>query len=129
MARYQETLNPDYVLDTSSGAYVPRQGTYQSDAFNAWLADGHVVDPMPSPSVEDVATANALRRRGLLSAAAIAIAPLQDAVDLGMASDDERVRLASWKTYRVDVNRVDVTLIQPAWPTPPKWGQETPHDV
>lgn len=129
MARYQETLNPDYILDTQSGAYVPRQGTYQSDAFNAWLAEGHGVDPMPALSPEDVAATNALYRRGLLNAAAMAVAPLQDAVDLGLASDDEKMRLASWKTYRVDVNRVDVTTIQPAWPTPPKWDQEMPHDV
>lgn len=43
----------------------------------------------------------------LLSAANAAIAPLQDAVDLDIATDAEKTQLTAWKTYRVLLNRVD----------------------
>lgn len=119
MARYQETSNPEYVLDTLSGAYVPRQGTYQSDEFNAWHGAGNAPDPMPLPSLEDRTAANVGHQRELLRNAALAMAPLQDAVDLGMATDGERSSLLSWKSYRVAVNRVDVTAIVPLWPVQP----------
>ncbi|MEQ5563809.1 tail fiber assembly protein [Providencia rettgeri] len=46
----------------------------------------------------------------LLEEATAAIAPLQDAVDLGIATDEEREQLRAWKEYRVQVNRVDVGL-------------------
>ena len=35
-----------------------------------------------------------------------AIAPLQDAVDLDMATEDEATALNEWKKYRVMLNRV-----------------------
>ncbi|NHB98015.1 tail fiber assembly protein [Photorhabdus stackebrandtii] len=36
------------------------------------------------------------------------IAPLQDAVDLGIATEDEKEALLSWKKYRVTLNRIDI---------------------
>ncbi|MEY5509334.1 tail fiber assembly protein, partial [Salmonella enterica subsp. enterica serovar Corvallis] len=45
------------------------------------------------------------------------IAPLQDAVDLGIATDDEKAQLGEWKKYRVLVNRVDTS--NPDWPEQP----------
>ncbi|EJA5086988.1 tail fiber assembly protein, partial [Salmonella enterica] len=50
----------------------------------------------------------------LLQMASEKIAPLQDAVDLGIATDDEKARLDEWKKYRVRVNRVDTS--NPDWP-------------
>lgn len=46
-------------------------------------------------------------KENLLSAAANAIAPLQDAVDLDIATETEIASLALWKKYRVMVNRVN----------------------
>jgi hypothetical protein len=37
------------------------------------------------------------------------IAPLQDAVDLGIATVEETARLAEWRKYRVMLSRTDVT--------------------
>lgn len=45
------------------------------------------------------------------------IAPLQDAVDLGIATDDEKAQLDEWKKYRVLVNRMDTSA--PDWPEVP----------
>ncbi|WP_316044504.1 tail fiber assembly protein [Serratia liquefaciens] len=38
-----------------------------------------------------------------------AVAPLQDAVDLGEATEDEQFQLTAWKKYRVLLNRVDTS--------------------
>ncbi|ECV9929980.1 TPA: tail fiber assembly protein [Salmonella enterica] len=53
----------------------------------------------------------------LLQMASGKIAPLQDAVDLGIATDDEKAQLDEWKKYRVLVNRVDTSA--PSWPDKP----------
>lgn len=37
------------------------------------------------------------------------IAPLQDAVDLDIATDDEKSQLDEWKKYRVLLNRIDTS--------------------
>ncbi|EAB1658520.1 tail fiber assembly protein [Salmonella enterica subsp. diarizonae serovar 35:k:e,n,x,z15] len=53
----------------------------------------------------------------LLQIASEKIAPLQDAVDLDIATDDEKTQLDKWKKYRVLVNRVDTS--NPDWPEQP----------
>ena len=48
------------------------------------------------------------------------IAWLQDAVDAGIATDEETALLASWKTYRVQLMRIDTSKAPDIeWPTPP----------
>ncbi|EPB4368031.1 tail fiber assembly protein [Citrobacter freundii] len=47
------------------------------------------------------------QKESLLAMAASKIAPLQDAVDLDIATEAEAALLLSWKKYRVLVNRVD----------------------
>lgn len=37
------------------------------------------------------------------------IAPLQDAVDLGIATEEETARLTEWRKYRVMLSRTDIT--------------------
>lgn len=62
------------------------------------------------------------RRDELLQVAAIRIAPLLDAQDLGKATDDEAARLQAWKLYRIELNRIDKQEGFPAsinWPIAP----------
>ncbi|MFT1608865.1 tail fiber assembly protein, partial [Enterobacter hormaechei] len=66
------------------------------------------VDIEPPTREEAIENAEALKAQ-LLSVAAQAIAPLQDAVDLSMATDDEMASLSAWKKYRVLLNRVDTS--------------------
>jgi hypothetical protein len=54
----------------------------------------------------------------LLNQANNVIATLQDAVDLGMATDKEEENLPEWRKYRVLLNRLDTT--RPEWPEPPE---------
>lgn len=72
-------------------------------------------EPMPAP--DPTPEQNTVMRDNLLAGAAVRIAPLQDAVDLDEATDEELAQLTAWKRYRVDLNRVD--LNSPQWPTAP----------
>lgn len=48
------------------------------------------------------------------------IAPLEDAVDIGIATDAELEKLDKWKRYRIALSRVDVTKTADIeWPTRP----------
>lgn len=60
------------------------------------------------------------RRDELLRVAAIRIAPLQDAVDLGSSTEAEAALLLSWKQYRVDLNRIEQ---QAGFPTVIDWPE------
>jgi hypothetical protein len=56
----------------------------------------------------------------LLSLATQAISPLQDAVDLSMATEAEILSLQQWKKYRVLLNRVDTNNAPDIiWPDAP----------
>lgn len=65
----------------------------------------------------------AAEKNRLLATASDAIAPLQDAVELEIATDKEIAQLGAWKKYRVMLNRVDTsTAPDIEWP-------EAPDDV
>lgn len=65
-----------------------------------WVTD----ETVKSDALKNEALA---QRDSLLSMASEKIAPLQDAVDLDMATDEEVANLKEWKKYRVLLNRVD----------------------
>ncbi|QZX96490.1 tail fiber assembly protein [Pantoea alfalfae] len=49
------------------------------------------------------------------------IAPLQDAVDISIATDAEIARLAEWKRYRVALSRIDTNKAPDIeWPVMPE---------
>ncbi|WDZ97996.1 tail fiber assembly protein [Herbaspirillum sp. WKF16] len=87
-------------------------------------ADGMPVlaDQLP-PTSEQLAAQALLQRATLLAAAANAIAPLQDAVDLEIATDAEKAELTAWKQYRVALSRIGQQATYPMdidWPEAPK---------
>ncbi|EOX7387086.1 tail fiber assembly protein [Enterobacter roggenkampii] len=47
------------------------------------------------------------------------IESLQEAVDVDLASDDEKAGLLAWKRYRVLLSRVDLRAEKPGWPQVP----------
>lgn len=56
----------------------------------------------------------------LLNDAAARIAPLQDAVDTGLETGDDKEKLTAWKTYRVLLSRIDTSKAQDIeWPKAP----------
>lgn len=64
------------------------------------------VDEPPLPDAV-IAARNQGERSALLRLATEQIAPLQDAVDLGLATAEEAERLHAWKAYRVVLNRLE----------------------
>ncbi|EAQ9505558.1 tail fiber assembly protein [Salmonella enterica] len=89
---------------------VSPDGEYQKWDGKAWVKDEAAETAARLREVEGT-------KNRLLQMAAEKIAPLQDAVDLEIATDDEKARLDEWKKYRVRVNRVDTS--NPAWPEKP----------
>lgn len=59
-----------------------------------------------------------LQKATLLSEAESVIQPLERAVRLNMATNEERARLESWERYSVLVSRVDTA--NPEWPQKPE---------
>ena len=60
------------------------------------------------------------QKESLLALAASKIAPLQDAVDLDIATEDESKALLAWKKYRVMLNRINPEDAQNIiWPESP----------
>lgn len=77
------------------------------------------IDIPPPPKEQLIAKAEA-KKQALIAEAATAIAPLQDAVDLDMATPEEEALLKEWKKYRVLLNRVDIsTAPDITWPVKP----------
>lgn len=55
-----------------------------------------------------------------MAQATAAIAPLQDAIDLDEATDEEAHLFKLWKQYRVALNRIDANTAEPVnWPETP----------
>lgn len=75
----------------------------------------------PAPTQEEVIIINESEKNRRLAEAAAAIAPLQDAVDLSMATKKEVAALTEWKKYRVLLSRItpdDAPKID--WPPKPE---------
>nr|DAH88463.1 MAG TPA: tail fiber assembly protein [Caudoviricetes sp.] len=79
-------------------------------------------EPTPDPTPQELAVIALAKRDQLLGLAAIRVAPLQDAVDLGRATPDVIAKLNQWKGYRVDLDGIDQQSGFPLtinWPVPP----------
>ncbi|MBG6241216.1 MAG: tail fiber assembly protein [Candidatus Symbiopectobacterium sp. Dall1.0] len=89
------------------------------DIYGDWLFDGQKVVPRIPTHGERVEKAKR-EKAGLMQMASIAIAPLQDAADLDLATEAERAQLVAWKKYRVLLNRLELdTAPDIDWPEAP----------
>ncbi len=83
-----------------------------------WMyLDGKGIVPRVYTRDEQIAQAE-MRKASLMNEVNNAIALLQDALDLGMSTEDERARLAAWRRYRILLSRVDTA--KPEWPQKPE---------
>ena len=64
---------------------------------------------IPPPSHAQLVGEAEKKKHKLLNTATAAIAPLQDAVDLKIATQVEIVQLKDWKEYRVKLHRLDTS--------------------
>ena len=90
------------------------------DNSGLWVFDGKKIVQRVYSNEELTAQAST-KRDSLMLTASAAIAPLQDAVDIGDATEDETALLKEWKQYRVALNRLDLSnATTVVWPEPPK---------
>ncbi|WP_272940788.1 tail fiber assembly protein [[Erwinia] mediterraneensis] len=84
-----------------------------------WVFDGIKIVPR-AYTPEELQQRAESQKQKLLAQASEKIAPLQDAAELDIATDEEKNRLLAWKKYRVLLNRID-TAIAPdiTWPAQP----------
>ena len=74
----------------------------------------------PVTDAENAALIASSRMAAEMDEANRAIAPLQDAVDISIATDEEITRLAEWKRYRVALSRIDTSKAPNIeWPLSP----------
>jgi len=86
--------------------------------INYRYSDG--VFTAPETDAENAALIASSRLAAEMDEANKTIAPLQDAVDISIATDAEIARLAAWKRYRVELSRIDVSKAPDIrWPEKP----------
>jgi len=75
----------------------------------------------PTTEAENAVLIASSRLAAEMDVANRTIAPLQDAVDISIATDDETTRLSEWKRYRVALSRIDTSKAPGIeWPVMPE---------
>lgn len=114
---------PDDLIDIDDETYAafcqnPPKGKTRganSQGYPAW------VDVSPPTPEDERRSAEFIKRQRMDEAARI-MAPLEDAIELDIATDAEKVALLAWKKYRVLLNRVDISTAPGGdieWPQQP----------
>jgi len=94
---------------------LPEGATHDGE----WILDGHQV--VKRVDTETEKTQKALRKKArFMDVATKALAPLADAVELGVATEQEVQALKSWKAYRVALHRLDLSQSEITWPEVPR---------
>ncbi|EFJ3679024.1 tail fiber assembly protein, partial [Escherichia coli] len=89
----------------------------RADISGGWMfKDGKVIKRIYT--AEELLQQAESRKARLLADAESVILPLERAVRLNMATDEERSRLDAWERYSVLVSRVDPA--NPEWPEMPQ---------
>ncbi|MCO8643827.1 tail fiber assembly protein [Burkholderia multivorans] len=78
-----------------------------------------LLPPLP-PTPGQIVARNTAWRDELLERASVALAPLQMAVALEEATDEEREIARQWVAFARAVKNVDLSLIDPVWPAAPE---------
>lgn len=86
----------------------------------SWIFDGNKITKKVHSKKEEISNAE-FERLNMISKASTVISPLQDAIDLNIATDEEEQTYKAWKLYRVQLSRVDTsTAPDISWPTSPE---------
>ncbi|HHZ6530534.1 TPA: phage portal protein [Escherichia coli] len=93
--------------------WLSPEGEFQKWNGTAWVKDTEAEKMFRIREAEET-------KNNLMQVASEHIAPLQDAADLEIATEEETSLLEAWKKYRVLLNRVDTsTAPDIEWPTNP----------
>ena len=139
MAIYYDSVtsgfyNDDMRSDYESAGTWPANAIEISERWYQYLLNGQakgqkivinshgqpVLADQSVPTKEELISVAENIKITLLRQAAEVIAPLHDAVDLSIATDKEDSLLHEWKTYRVQLSRIDTSKAPDIdWPAPP----------
>lgn len=132
MKKYSPSANAFY--DTSINLVIPADAVKITDKKWADLlagqAEGKLIacgadmlpclTDQPLPTAEELISQVEDKRSRMRAEADTIIQPLQDANDLGIATDDEASQLIAWKKYRVMLMRVNTEDAENIiWPEQP----------
>ncbi len=132
MKKYSPSTNAFY--DTSINLVIPDDAVKITDKKWSDLLSGQAEGKLiacgadmlpcltepPPPTAEELISQAEDKRSRLRAEADAAIQPLQDASDLGIATDDEASQLVAWRKYRVMLMRINVEdIVSIAWPEVP----------
>lgn len=111
---------PDDALDVDDSVFLEFTGKAPDGQQRVAGENGPEWADIPAPTEEELIAQAEAVRADLRAKADSEIEWRQDAVDAGIATEEEDTDLAAWKKYRVLLMRVD-TSKAPAveWPTPP----------
>ena len=99
--------------------WVEITGLPEQPDINYNYSDG--VFTAPVTDAENAVLIASSRLAAEMDEASRVIAPLQDAVDISIATDEEITRLAEWKRYRVELSRIDTSNAPDIeWPVTPE---------
>ncbi|MCT8341895.1 MULTISPECIES: tail fiber assembly protein [Photorhabdus] len=129
-AFYPLSLQQDYI---AAGSWPNDPISVTDDIFNKFsgippagkiLSSGEDGLPcwkdIPPPTKEELISIAEVQRAQFISLANEKITPLSDALELGIATDEEMLLLKEWKKYRVMLNRVDTSKAPEIdWSIPP----------
>lgn len=101
--------NDDHPFKTEE---LPEGKEWNSDVNNQ-----PVLSDIPTPTEIELVMQAEATRATLRTISDAEIEWRQDAIDEGIATEEEAASLAEWKKYRVLLMRVDTA--DPKWPTPP----------
>ena len=116
---YENSINglPDDVVEIDDKTYADLIFGQESGQRIIADKDGYpILSAQPEPTEDEVIASNTQKKASLMKLATDEIYPLQDAIDLGEATDDEKNKLTLLKKYRVALNRVDVSVVGLEWP-------------
>lgn len=116
---YEKSINglPEDVVEIDDEDFADLMSGQEKGQRITADKDGYpILSAQPEPTEEEVIASNTHKKNSLMKLATDEIYPLQDAVDLGEATDDEKNKLTSLKKYRVALNRVDVSVVGLDWP-------------
>ena len=137
ICRNSELTGWEYMVDhrgetvwnvkTGEAQQIIVPGDYPSDItiyppvtpYDKWNGERWVTDEA-AKSAAEIAKATVTKAE-LVKSAAEKIEPLQDAVELDIATNEEKSRYDAWRKYRVLLTRVDTSIAPDInWPDPPE---------
>ncbi|SUB81757.1 Caudovirales tail fibre assembly protein [Pragia fontium] len=136
-----------YIYSSKDNSFYPSEFREVYESAGTWPSDGVFVDnaifiqysiilsgkirgagddgmpcwiDSPLPTTSELIEAAKVEKQRLISKANIALIPLTDAIELDIATDEEKKLYNDLRKYRILLNRVDITLaLDIQWPKYP----------